>query len=270
MISTSATPTTNPHQHVTSPNPDCRSRESSDADATNKEVIDFLTKYSPRRADFGDSGDTAKSEPKSVFVSRLACGWAVMSVSSPADRLEHADAFLSRPPGQLRSAAGRDACLRACPVLAIPGYYQPLIKVDDCRVHRAEHLPGQPGAAFSRLSPSIRSEVAGVLAMSLQRQSFGPTVSSVSFLQPKRQSRRRSPAGRRARTDLLGSLPGRPKLPASPATLCLRVAYGGFRIRHPERKSCARRREAGRFRHRVTLYALRRPRRGVCSVHAVR
>jgi hypothetical protein len=59
----------------------------------------------------------------------------VSAVPSPADRLERAGAFLSRSDlrelGLERRAV--DAVFRACPVVALPGYSRPLIRVEDYR-----------------------------------------------------------------------------------------------------------------------------------------
>lgn len=57
------------------------------------------------------------------------------AIPSPAERLERADAFLSRSDlrelGLERRAV--DAVFRGCPVVALPGYSRPLIRVDDYR-----------------------------------------------------------------------------------------------------------------------------------------
>jgi hypothetical protein len=54
---------------------------------------------------------------------------------SPAERLERPDAFLSRKDlaelGLERRAV--DAIFRACPVVVLPGYSRPLVKVEDYR-----------------------------------------------------------------------------------------------------------------------------------------
>jgi hypothetical protein len=54
---------------------------------------------------------------------------------SPADRLTNPDAFLSRSDlrdlGLERRAI--DAVFRACPVVELPGYSRPLIRVEDYR-----------------------------------------------------------------------------------------------------------------------------------------
>ncbi len=57
------------------------------------------------------------------------------AVPSPADRLSNTSAFLSRSDlrelGLERRAV--DAVFRACPVVALPGYSRPLIRVEDYR-----------------------------------------------------------------------------------------------------------------------------------------
>jgi hypothetical protein len=73
-----------------------------------------------------------------------------------AARLENADAVLSRRDlaelGYERRAV--DAIFRACPVVSLPGYSRPLIRVSDFRALLAEHTYrgdrvrpcGSPGA----------------------------------------------------------------------------------------------------------------------------
>ncbi len=64
-----------------------------------------------------------------------------------ADRLSNADAVLSRSDlrdlGYERRAV--DAIFRACPVVAIPGYTRPLIRVSDYRelVERSTYRDGE-------------------------------------------------------------------------------------------------------------------------------
>ena len=52
---------------------------------------------------------------------------------TPSDRLANPDAFLSRSDlrelGLERRAV--DACFRACPIVSLPGYARPLIRVSD-------------------------------------------------------------------------------------------------------------------------------------------
>jgi hypothetical protein len=64
--------------------------------------------------------------------------------SAPAERLRRPDAFLSRSDlrelGLERRAV--DAVFRACPVVAIPGYSRPLIRVEDYQAFIAEHTYG--------------------------------------------------------------------------------------------------------------------------------
>jgi hypothetical protein len=59
----------------------------------------------------------------------------VSAVPSPADRLANPDALLSRGDlaklGLERRAV--DAVFRACPVVVLPGYSRPLIRVSDYR-----------------------------------------------------------------------------------------------------------------------------------------
>jgi hypothetical protein len=58
-----------------------------------------------------------------------------VSVPPPAERLSREGAFLSRSDlrelGLDRRAV--DAVFRACPVVALPGYARPLVKVEDYR-----------------------------------------------------------------------------------------------------------------------------------------
>jgi hypothetical protein len=58
-----------------------------------------------------------------------------MTRSSAAERLERPDAFLSRTDlrelGLERRAV--DAVFRACPVVVLPGYSRPLVRVEDYR-----------------------------------------------------------------------------------------------------------------------------------------
>jgi hypothetical protein len=60
---------------------------------------------------------------------------------APTVRLENPDAVLSRSDlaelGYERRAV--DSIFRACPVVALPGYARPLIRVADFRVFLAEH-----------------------------------------------------------------------------------------------------------------------------------
>lgn len=60
---------------------------------------------------------------------------------SPAARLENPEAVLSRSDlaelGYERRAV--DAIFRACPVVALPGYSRPLIRVADFRAFLDEH-----------------------------------------------------------------------------------------------------------------------------------
>ena len=59
----------------------------------------------------------------------------------PAERLDNADAFLSRPDlrelGLERRAV--DAVFRGCAVIALPGYSRPLIRVADYLAFVSEH-----------------------------------------------------------------------------------------------------------------------------------
>jgi hypothetical protein len=59
----------------------------------------------------------------------------VSAVPSPADRLERPGAFLSRSDlrelGLERRAV--DAVFRTCPIVVLPGYSRPLIRVEDYR-----------------------------------------------------------------------------------------------------------------------------------------
>jgi hypothetical protein len=56
-------------------------------------------------------------------------------VTLPAERLDRPDAFLSRSDlrelGLERRAV--DAVFRACPVVCLPGYSRPLVRVEDYR-----------------------------------------------------------------------------------------------------------------------------------------
>jgi hypothetical protein len=60
---------------------------------------------------------------------------------APRDRLEHPEAVLSRSDvGQLgyeRRAV--DAIFRACPIISLPGYSRPLLRVSDFRAFLDEH-----------------------------------------------------------------------------------------------------------------------------------
>jgi hypothetical protein len=62
-------------------------------------------------------------------------------MASAVERLEQPDAFLSRTDlrelGLERRAV--DAVFRACPVIALPGYSRPLIRVRDYEAFIAEH-----------------------------------------------------------------------------------------------------------------------------------
>jgi hypothetical protein len=62
-------------------------------------------------------------------------------VSVPADRLERDDAFLSRTDlaqlGLQRRAV--DAIFRALPVVSLPGYSRPLVRVADYRAYIDQH-----------------------------------------------------------------------------------------------------------------------------------
>jgi hypothetical protein len=59
----------------------------------------------------------------------------------PAERLENQEAVLSRSDlrelGYERRAL--DAIFRACPVVALPGYARPLLRVGDFQTFLAEH-----------------------------------------------------------------------------------------------------------------------------------
>lgn len=62
-------------------------------------------------------------------------------MTSPTERLELAGAFLSRTDlaelGLPRRAV--DAIFRALPVIALPGYSRPLVRVDDYRAFIEKH-----------------------------------------------------------------------------------------------------------------------------------
>ena len=60
-------------------------------------------------------------------------GWVVSAVPSPGTRLRDHDALLSRTDLRALGLERRavDAVFRAVPVIAIPGYARPLIRVED-------------------------------------------------------------------------------------------------------------------------------------------
>lgn len=64
-----------------------------------------------------------------------------MSIPAPSARLENPDAVLSR--GDLRELGYErravDAVFRACPVVSLPGYSRPLLRVVDFQSFLAEH-----------------------------------------------------------------------------------------------------------------------------------
>jgi len=63
------------------------------------------------------------------------------STPTPAERLATADAFLSRTDLRALGLERRavDAIFRACPVVVLPGYSRPLIRVADYEAFIAAH-----------------------------------------------------------------------------------------------------------------------------------
>jgi hypothetical protein len=65
----------------------------------------------------------------------------VSAIPSPTERLSNPDAFLSRGDLAVLGLERRavDAVFRACPVVSLPGYSRPLIRVADYQAFLREH-----------------------------------------------------------------------------------------------------------------------------------